>query len=107
MNKCVIIFLLLLGTNVVAQETIVGELADDERDCYAAAMIGYDSVINSRVGVVPEHAIELTSGHSGFSTDNPLYRDNLRNTIWSAYLWKGSPHTYAVKTFAGCIRDSK
>lgn len=63
-----------------------------ERECYKNAMIGYDSVINSRVGVPAEHAIDLTQ-----STIE-------RNVIWNAYLWKASPHEYAIKTFSSCIQ---
>lgn len=60
--------------------------------CYQHAMIGYDSVINSRVGVPAEHAITLTPD------------TELRNVIWNAYLWKASPHEYAIKTFSNCIQ---
>jgi len=65
-----------------------------ESMCYQNAMIGYDSVINSRVGVTPEHAIRLT--------DNK----EIRNLIWNAYLWTASPHEYAIKTFTACLQTN-
>jgi len=98
---------MLVGSECYAYETEVEELGPSEQACYAASMIGFDSVINSRLGVVPEHALELTDGHNTFEKDSPLHRNALLNTIWNAYLWKGSPHTYAVKSFAGCIRNLK
>lgn len=104
MNKIALLFLLACSS-VFAYQTDINDLSDNERECYAASMIGFDSVINSRVGVPAEHAIRITSGHDHFTKTSPLYRDNLRITIWTAYLWKDSPHTYAVKTFASCIKE--
>lgn len=70
-----------------------GNFTPEELECYKNAMIGYDSVINSRVGVPAEHAITLTPDPQE------------RNIIWSAYLWKASPHEYAIKTFSACIQS--
>ena len=64
-----------------------------ELECYKNAMIGYDSVINSRVGVPAEHALQITDDTT------------IQNVIWNAYLWKASPHEFAIKTFSSCIND--
>ena len=69
-----------------------GNFIVQELECYRNAMIGYDSVINSRVGVPAEHAIDLTNDIT------------IRNVIWHAYLWKASPHEYAIKTFSACVQ---
>lgn len=76
----------------------------DQDDCFAKAMIGMDSVINSRLGVPAEHALDLTvlqpTGADGHSYDN----DTL-NVILSAYLWEDSPHGYAVRVFYKCAQQ--
>jgi len=78
----------------------------DQEQCFAKAMIGMDSVINSRLGVPPEHALDLTvlpqqTGASTVKFDNPTL-----NVILAAYLWDDSPHAYAVKVFFNCARQS-
>lgn len=70
-------------------------------ECYAKAMIGYDSVINSRVGLYPEKSIHITN--NSLPDESPLSRINLLRTIMGAYLWGGTPHAYAVKTFGECL----
>jgi hypothetical protein len=81
-------------------------LGGDQDDCFAKAMIGMDSVINSRLGVPPEHALDLTvlqpqpTGSVNQSFDN----DTL-NVILSAYLWEDSPHGYAVRVFYKCAQQ--
>ena len=67
-----------------------GNFTVQELECYRNAMIGYDSVINSRVGVPAEHAIDLTNDIT------------IRTVIWHAYLWKVSPHESAIKNFSYC-----
>lgn len=84
---------LMLFSSVVFAHSDATSLTETEQACYAKAMIGFDSVINSRLGVNAEHAIYLTSD------------EKLRNIIWTAYLWKGTPHTYAVQTYTTCIKS--
>lgn len=75
----------------------------EEQICYGTAMLGYDSVINSRLGVPAEHALDLARTKS--SVLQTVYSGRLLNTILTAYLWKGSPHSYATKVFFQCAQD--
>lgn len=73
--------------------------------CYAKSMIGYDSVINSRVGLEPELSIHITQNNK-FKDTHPLSKTNLLITIMEAYLWGGPPHSYAVVTFSKCVKKT-
>jgi len=76
-----------------------------QQACYAMAMVGLDSVINARLGVLPEHAVELIS-HAGSEFDNESRYDGaMLNTILAAYLWRDSPHSYAVTVFFNCVQN--
>ncbi len=73
--------------------------------CYGHAMVGFDSVINSRLGVPAETGL-------GLALKNPLavalhekYSTYLLKIIWDAYLWNGSPHDYAVGVFYYCAKQ--
>jgi hypothetical protein len=77
---------------------------ETEQDCYGRAMVGLDSVINSRLGVPAEHALELAKVQSR-NTSNPRYSQDMLRTILDAYLWEQSPHTYAVKIFYRCAAE--
>ena len=74
-----------------------------EELCYGRAMIGYDSVINSRLGVPAEHALYLAQ--LNHTTTETIYSKALLNTIWDAYLWKDTPHAYALKVFYRCATE--
>ena len=76
----------------------------DQADCFAKAMIGMDSVINSRLGVLPEHALDLTLESQHTASDVAQYDNNTLNVILSAYLWEDTPHTYAVRVFFNCAQ---
>lgn len=71
--------------------------------CYGSAMLGYDSVINSRLGVPAEHALELARIKKHLL--KTVYSSQLLNTILTAYLWKGSPHSYATHVFFKCAQQ--
>jgi len=76
-----------------------------QQACNAMAMVGQDSVINARLGVLPEHAVELIS-HAGSGFDNESrYDSEMLNTILAAYLWRDSPHSYAVTVFFNCVQN--
>lgn len=77
-------------------------LSPEQQMCYAKAMIGFDSVVNSRVGSYPEHALDLVVDDD-LPEKHPMSRLSLLKTIWGAYLFKGPAHAYAVQTFAKCI----
>ncbi|WP_455219588.1 hypothetical protein [Kaarinaea lacus] len=78
----------------------------DQDDCFAKAMIGMDSVINSRLGVPPEHALDLTELSQQTSSQSGEYDNDTLNVILSAYLWEDTPHTYAVKVFFNCAQQT-
>ncbi len=76
-----------------------------EQECFAIAMVGYDSVINSRLGVVPEHALGLAKVKHAAERSEDKYAPFLLKVILDAYLWKDSPHNYAVRTIYRCASE--
>ncbi len=72
--------------------------------CYGRAMVGFDSVINSRLGVAPEEVLHLAAKQ--VLTDEPPYSTYLLGVIFNAYLWEGAPHEYAVNVFFHCAKGS-
>jgi len=75
----------------------------EQSDCFAKAMVGMDSVINSRLGVPPEHALDLTAQTTPTGAA-PEFDNYTLNVILNAYLWEDTPHTYAVKVFFNCAQ---
>lgn len=74
------------------------------QQCYGAAMVGMDSVINARLGVLPENGVELARNiESGYPRDFAFSTD-LLNVIFNAYLWEDTPHSYAVSVFYQCAQ---
>ena len=79
---------------------------DPEYLCYSQSMIGYDSVINSRLGVPAEHALDLAVlGNRQVSSTQKVYSGALLKTILDAYLWSKDPHSYAIKVFYRCAQE--
>lgn len=74
--------------------------------CFSRAMIGMDSVINSRVGVPAEHALALSVQDVTNSTREAVFDEPLLKMILSAYLWEESPHSYAIKVFYECAASA-
>ncbi len=74
--------------------------------CFGSAMVGFDSVINSRLGVPAEHALDMAapSAGAGAAAGNRLSTP-LLTVILDAYLWEGSPHDYAVNVFYSCAQQ--
>ena len=77
-------------------------VSEAEQACYAKAMVGMDSVINARLGVPPEHALELAALNLPVDNSPQRYSKDMLKTILNAYLWQQSPHSYAVKVFYRC-----
>lgn len=74
--------------------------------CYGRAMIGFDSVINSRLGVPAEHALNLAAmTRSPAMSNGVVYSKAMLNTIWDAYFWQETPHSYALKVFYRCATE--
>lgn len=71
--------------------------------CFSHAMLGMDSVINARLGVPPEHVLALTASTTATETsfDQPVLA-----LMLSAYLWQGSPHSYAIQVFYQCAASA-
>src|SRR3569623_1518788 len=71
----------------------------DAQHCYGHGMLGFDSVINSRVGV----PAELTVGSARIDLRAAICYENyspaLVDVVLNAYIWPGSPHDYAVRVF--------
>ena len=75
--------------------------------CYAKGMIGLDSVINARLGVLPEHAMNLALNNRAANVADNTYSTDLLVIILDAYLWKESPHSYALNVFYNCAVSTK
>lgn len=96
------LFSLLVSTEASAFDNPPVE--HDALYCYSYSMVGYDSVINSRLGVPAEYAL-------GLAMKNPLkialderYSIFILKVVLNAYLWPDSPHDYAVRVFYNCAR---
>ena len=78
--------------------------------CYGLAMVGMDSVINSRLGIHPEHLLHLAVVDPEATITLPehlyipsRYSPLLLKVIYEAYLWEGSPHEYASQVMYTCV----
>ncbi len=78
---------------------------DEEYLCYSQAMIGFDSVINSRLGVPAEHALGLAVLTNRRASSEKVYSGAILKTILDAYLWSEDPHSYAIKVFYRCAQN--
>jgi len=95
--KYIFIFISILVTNTALANVDPDDLTPKEQACYAKAMVGFDSVINSRLGITPEESVRIY----GFGTEQ---NDFYLQAVLGAYLWKETPHKYAVRTFLQCLR---
>jgi len=102
-GRCSIIFIAILLYFNVAQVFASG-LSDQESQCYSVAMVGYDSVINSGLGVPLDQVIDTMVTHNNSTIT--IYKDYLLLVVMDAYNWDGTPHTYAVKTLFDCAVES-
>ncbi|HFE38294.1 MAG TPA: hypothetical protein ENK06_07755 [Gammaproteobacteria bacterium] len=79
-------------------------LSQHEEECYAVAMVAYDTVINSSLGLPLDEVIDsMVKNGAGNTID--IYQDYLILVVMDAYNWQGSPHTFAVKTLYQCAAD--
>ncbi len=74
--------------------------------CFSRAMVGMDSVINSRLGVPAEHALALSAQEGVDGSREAVFDEPLLAMILTAYLWKDSAHSYAIKVFYDCAAVS-
>lgn len=105
-NKLILLCFMVVPLSVSAFEALATN--KEEYFCYSQAMIGFDSVINSRLGVPAEHALDLAIlSHSRVASTEQIYSKALLKTILDAYLWQESPHSYAVKVFYRCAQEDR
>jgi len=95
------IFLSSLSVPAIAEEQGHYGLNESQQQCYSRAMVGLDSVINSRIGVPIEEAIEITRKLGKVNISDQFDQSYLLAVI-HAYMWNGTPHTYAIKVFSEC-----
>ena len=95
----------MLSTGSLVHGHDFSPTSEGEQACYASAMVGMDSVINARLGVPPEHALELAALNLPVSGGSQSYSKDMLKTILNAYLWQQSPHSYAVKVFYRCAME--
>ncbi len=98
-----LVLMLLTGSSLAFDNHVVGMA---ESSCYGQAMVGMDSVINSRLGVPAEHALGLSLNSSMHVAMGNEYSTSMLNTILAAYLWNDTPHSYAIKVFYACAARS-
>jgi hypothetical protein len=75
--------------------------------CFVHAMLGMDSVISARLGVPPEHVVALALNPAAVgdalpAITEPSYDEPVLTLMLAAYLWQGSPHSYAIQVFYDC-----
>ena len=79
-------------------------LEKDAQLCYGYAMVGYDSVINSRLGVPAEYALGLALKNPVKNSSTDRYSINVLKIALNAYIWPGNPHDYAVQVMYRCAK---
>ena len=79
-------------------------LEKDAQLCYGYAMVGYDSVINSRLGVPAEYALGLAMKNPVKESIDERYSINVLKIALNAYIWPGNPHDYAVQVMYRCAK---
>lgn len=101
----IVVLLFVCSVNVQAFDSFSGISSDSKlQGCYGFAMVGMDSVINSRLGVPPEHALHLA--RNIHVSKGEIYSTVMLNNILNAYLWDDSPHSYAISVFYKCAQTN-
>ncbi len=93
---------LVLIFSVSASANDSSPLNSNEHECFALSMIGFDQVINSRVGVPIEHALNTMTVNQQSPNVRDIYKMRLKGVVQHAFRWGGSPHEYAVKVLFSC-----
>ena len=91
-----------LGIYLPTGNAYSSALDKHEGECYAIAMVAYDTVINSNLGLPLDEIINSMVENSSATNTIDIYQDFLLLVVMDAYIWEGSPHTYAVKAFSKC-----
>jgi hypothetical protein len=108
----VVVLLMALIISEAAHGSDSGRAHEPMREllqCYGLAMVGMDSVINSRLGIYPELILHLatTDPHADLASEEEVasaapYSTRLLRIIYEAYLWQGEPHEYATQVLSTC-----
>lgn len=101
---------LILIASLAANEAFAFDDPPMERDaqiCYGYAMVGFDSVINSRLGVPAEFALGLARNNPVTAAAGDHYSINVLKIVLNAYLWQDNPHDYAVQVFYHCAKGDQ
>lgn len=99
--------LLLISTPLFATSALAFGNPPPEKGaqlCYGYAMVGLDSVINSRLGVPAEYALGLAEKNPVTTVADDRYSTQVLKIVLDAYMWPDSPHDYAVRVFYHCAR---
>lgn len=102
--RSVVFGIFALTTSGTVMATAGEPMEGPEQHCYGVAMVGYDSVINSRLGVPAEHALDLAALKKVGTRSS--YQPFLLKVVLDAYLWQKSPHNYAVKVMYNCASQA-
>lgn len=73
-----------------------------DNECYSVAMVGFDSVINSHLGIPLHQVIDTFVEGNDNKQMLDIYRDYLLYVVMGAYQWSGTPHAYLAKTIVDC-----
>jgi hypothetical protein len=73
--------------------------------CYGYAIVGYDMVVNARLGVPPDLAVGLAAKPPGDGADRH-YSIPVLKVVLEAYAWRGGPDEYATQVMDHCMRQT-
>jgi hypothetical protein len=72
--------------------------------CYGYARVAYDMVINSRLGIPPDHVVGLAERPA--ATAERRYSTPVLKIVLGAYLWHGEPDEYAAQVMSSCFQHA-
>ena len=88
LKRSVIMFTAILLFCGITQVSASSALSEHEEECYAVAMVGYDSVINSNLGLPLDEVINtFVSGNDSVPVID-IYQDFLLMVVmwWSGFM---------------------
>jgi len=100
--------LLIALLPAVLRPTVCGASAPADEGaplCYGYAIVGYDMVIDARLGMPPDLAIGLAAKAPGIGTYRQ-YSIPVLKLVLGAYGWKGAPGDYAALVMSRCVQHS-
>mgnify|MGYP001551722058 CR=1 FL=1 len=75
--------------------------------CYGYAIIGYDMVVNARLGVPPDEVVGLAAGPAAHGGKVESYSVPVLKVVLGAYGWHAGPDDYATQVMDLCIQESE